>query len=184
MPHLTHGGGDGWNSSGMRHWLPDFQAGALGASQPPASRFRGRGAGFEQAGMDGAVCRQPQHGRAGEREKKLPSIGSWLNGWHPPGRAQPQARLRARPDRAPCPRPLSRIIRPCGTGHHTHECPASQHLRDAQKNRWRHMTALILKLPSISRVQQDVRDGSRQSVVLLLQESFNYHEGGSPIASA
>ena len=46
------------------------------------------------------------------------------------------------------------------------------------------MTALILKRASISRVQQDVRDGSRQSVVLLLQESFNYHEGGSPIASA
>jgi hypothetical protein len=27
------------------------------------------------------------------------------------------------------------------------------------------------------------RDGSRQSVVLVLQESPNYHEGGSPIAS-
>jgi hypothetical protein len=27
------------------------------------------------------------------------------------------------------------------------------------------------------------RDGSRQSVVLIPQESPNYHEGGSPIAS-
>jgi hypothetical protein len=29
--------------------------------------LRARTQGFEQAGMDGAVCRQPQHGRAGER---------------------------------------------------------------------------------------------------------------------
>jgi hypothetical protein len=33
-PHLAHGGGDGWNSSGMI-WLPDFQAGAQPVSLPP-----------------------------------------------------------------------------------------------------------------------------------------------------
>jgi hypothetical protein len=31
-----HGGGGGWNSSGMTHWLPDFQAGAQPVSLPPA----------------------------------------------------------------------------------------------------------------------------------------------------
>jgi hypothetical protein len=35
VPHLAHGGGDGWNSSGMI-WLPDFQAGAQPVSLPPA----------------------------------------------------------------------------------------------------------------------------------------------------
>jgi hypothetical protein len=28
VPHLAHGGGDGWNSSDMTRRLPDFQAGA------------------------------------------------------------------------------------------------------------------------------------------------------------
>jgi hypothetical protein len=32
VPHLAHGGGDGWNSSGMTRWLPDFQAGARNRS--------------------------------------------------------------------------------------------------------------------------------------------------------
>ena len=27
VPHLTHGGGRGWNSNGMTHRLPDFQTG-------------------------------------------------------------------------------------------------------------------------------------------------------------
>jgi hypothetical protein len=31
VPHLAHGGGDGWNSNGMTRWLPDFQAGARGS---------------------------------------------------------------------------------------------------------------------------------------------------------
>jgi len=34
-----HGGGDGWNSSGMTHRLPDFQAGArIGLSATGAWR--------------------------------------------------------------------------------------------------------------------------------------------------
>jgi hypothetical protein len=32
-----HGGGDGWNSNGMTHWLPDFQAGAQLVSLPPGA---------------------------------------------------------------------------------------------------------------------------------------------------
>ena len=36
MPQLAHGGGAGWNSSVMTHWLPEFQAGAQPVSLPPA----------------------------------------------------------------------------------------------------------------------------------------------------
>ena len=37
VPHITHGGGDGWNSSGMT-MAPSFQAGAQLVSQPPTPR--------------------------------------------------------------------------------------------------------------------------------------------------
>jgi hypothetical protein len=36
VPHLAHGGGDGWNSSGTI-WLPDFQARAQLVSLPPGA---------------------------------------------------------------------------------------------------------------------------------------------------
>ena len=77
VPHLAHGGGDGWNSSGMI-WLPDFQAGAQPVSLPPAP-----GAGTLADDAESLPLIQPSLSKLGHCDNAahcpgLPDIGAGL----------------------------------------------------------------------------------------------------------